>query len=117
VIEELIQHLGRLEKTKNITFSGNFHEQQYSDAVLTFIAELLENNSFLSAMRMEHNDVKAPDALLALGIKLLIQYQAAREAAESFRPFMSLEAQENIYYAASAFLHAYDHKLKNRRFS
>ena len=103
----LIELLGQKEKER-ITVCNTSQEIEVSSEIHQIIFEMLQDKSFKQYVNLDSkkpiNEMMVPDCLLAVGIQLLLSYQRVREDNETGTVPQDLEAQESLYYAASAFI-------------
>ena len=107
-MRDLIQLLGQKERER-IAVCNTPQEIEASDEVYQLILEMLQDEAFRNYVKLDLKkasyEIMVHDCLFAIGAQLLLSYQRIREDNETGVLPQDFEAQESLYYAASAFIH------------
>ena len=112
-MKDYIQYLGKQEK-EYLFRLGDRDDQMREAFIISSVMEAINDELFLQFIKADPKLKSQPDYLLAIGVKLLLKYQGIREATEKREFPPAPEDQENMYYAASAFLHVYEIQSRPR---
>ena len=84
-------------------------ETEKAAEVEHLIYGMLQDVYFLEYLKFDPQKMpekeKVPDFLFSIGVKLAVSYMGTREDSELGKNSMDRDEIENIYYAASAFIH------------
>ncbi len=108
-MNNIIRSISELERAR-IKSWNTPSQAENQDNLLQAVENAIHDEGFMELVKITPDQQvsaeKKPGFLLAIGMKLMIQYYHARFSIETGEPMMSSDDAETYYYAASSFIHA-----------
>ena len=105
---DLVQLLGQKNREWLAAVDTSL-ETEIASEIEQLIYGMLQDVCFLEYLKFDPQKMpekeEVPDFLFSIGVKLAVSYMGTREDSELGRNSMDRDEIENIYYAASAFIH------------